>query len=168
LYDFFGGILREKNDFCVVALDLSLSNTGVAIFDEKGIPFYAFSIPTNSKHSHGVRLKTIADRFYEVKNKYNISVVVLEQGFARWNISTQTLYKVHGVANYIFYDFEQIYYAPSSVKKIVSGCGKTDKGGIMKIVRANFPFLELKNEDESDAVSVGMAYFIDKLGGHYN
>ena len=160
--------MREKNDFCVVALDLSLSSAGVAIFDKNGMPFDVFSIQTNSKHSLGIRLKTIADRLYEVKNKYKISVVVLEQGFARWNISTQMLYRVHGIANYIFYDFEQIYYAPSSVKKIVSGCGKTDKEGIMRIVKEKFPLLELKNDDESDAVSVGMAYFIDKLGGHYN
>jgi len=154
--------MSEVNKKYVVALDLSLSNSGVCIFDENGIPVDVFSIPTNTKHSHGERLKTIADSLTNVKEKYNITAIVLEKGFSLHNLSTQAIFKVTGIANYIFWEYEQIYYAPSSVKKIVSGNGKTDKIGIRKIVENKFPYLKIENEDQSDAVSVGMAYFIDK------
>jgi len=152
----------KTNKKYVISLDLSLSNSGVCIFDENENPVDVLSIETKSKYSHGERLKTIADSFLEIKNKYNISTVVLEQGFSRFNKSTQCIFKVVGIANYIFYESEQIYYPPSSVKKIVSGNGKTDKIGIRKIVENKFPYLKIENEDQSDAVSIGMAYFIDK------
>ena len=149
------------SDFYILALDLSLSNTGCCIFDGKGIPLELVSIPTNSKDTHGQRLKIIADKLLEIRSKYNISIVVLEKGFTRFNTSTQTIFKVHGIANYIFYDCEQIYYAPSTIKKIVCGKGNADKDEVKTIIKLIFPSLDFKNNDESDAASIGYAYFLD-------
>jgi crossover junction endodeoxyribonuclease RuvC len=146
----------------VVALDLSLSNSGVCIFDENENPVEIFSISTSQKQNTGERLKTIADSLININKKYEFETVVLEQGFARFFISTQMLFRVHGIANYVFYDKEQIYYAPSSIKKIVGGNGRADKKIIRKIVEDRFPYLKIEDEDQSDAVSIGMAYFIDK------
>jgi Holliday junction resolvasome RuvABC endonuclease subunit len=145
----------------LIALDLSLSNTGVCIFDiETENPVEIFSISTNAKFSHGERLRKIADKLCEVRSKYNISAVALEQGFTRFNISTQVSFKVHGIANYIFYDKPQTYYAPSSIKKVVSGNGKSTKEIIKNIIIKKYPDIVIKNEDESDAVSIGMCWFI--------
>jgi len=154
--------MSENNKKYVISLDLSLSDTGICIFDENENPLDVFSVPTSSKLTRGERLKIIADVFISIKEKYNNSVIILEKGFTRFNTSTQAIFCVHGIANYVFYDKEQIYYAPSSIKKIVSGNGKTDKVGIMKIVKEKFPYLKIDNDDQSDAVSIGMAYFIDK------
>ncbi len=159
---FFRGEMEEKY---VIALDLSLSNSGVCIFDKNRNPVELCSIPTNGKDPHGVRLKNLADSLFHIRSKYDIDLAVFEKGFSRFNQSTQAVFKATGVANYVFYDCEQIYYAPSSVKKIVSGNGRTDKAGIRKIIESKYPHLKIANEDESDAVSIGLAYFIDKLGG---
>jgi Holliday junction resolvasome RuvABC endonuclease subunit len=154
----------QNDDFFVLALDLSLSCSGVCIFDKNGSPIEVFSIPTNSKHETGQRLKTIADALFDVKNRYNFGVIVFEKGFSRFPVSTQMIFRVTGVANYVFYDKEQVYFAPSTIKKIVSGNGKSDKLKVRSIVEKKYPTLVLKNEDESDAVSIGMAYFVSMEG----
>jgi Holliday junction resolvasome RuvABC endonuclease subunit len=142
--------------------DISLSNTGVCIFDEHENPVKLFSIATTSKKECRERLKTIGDILLEVKKDYPTDLIVLESGFSRFNVSTQTLFRVHGVVNYLFADCTQIYYAPSTIKKIVGGNGRMDKQEIKKIVRKRYPELNIENEDQSDAVSVGLCYF--KLG----
>lgn len=154
--------LEEKDKKYVLSLDLSLSRTGGCIFDEFEKPVCVFSIPTSDKLTTGERLKIIADTLFEKKNSYNFVAVVLEAGFSRFSISTQQLYRVQGIANYVFYDIEQVYYAPSSIKKIVGGSGKTEKKEIRRIVEKKYSYLDISNEDESDAVSIGMAYFIKK------
>jgi Holliday junction resolvasome RuvABC endonuclease subunit len=154
--------LEEKDKKYVLSLDLSLSQSGGCIFEENGNPISVFSIPTSQKLTTGERLKIIADKLFEKKDFFNLNAVVLEAGFSRFSISTQQLYKVHGIASYVFYDIEQIYFAPSSIKKIVGGSGKTDKKEIRRIVEEKYSYLDISNEDESDAVSIGMAYFMTK------
>lgn len=153
----------EENDKkYILALDLSLSNTGGCIFEENGNPISVFSIPTSHRLSTGERLKIIADKLFEKKIYYNFDVIVLEAGFSRFSISTQQLFRCHGIANYVFYNIKQIYFAPSSIKKIVGGNGKTEKKEIRRIVEKKYSYLNISNEDESDAVSIGMAYFMTK------
>lgn len=160
------GDLEDKDKKYVLALDLSLSQSGGCIFEENGNPISVFSVPTSAKLTTGERLKIIADKLFEKKNSYNFTVVVLEAGFSRFSISTQQLFRCHGIANYVFYDIEQIYYAPSSIKKIVGGSGRTEKKEIRRIVEEKYSYLNISNEDESDAVSIGMAYFINKVEGN--
>lgn len=143
----------------VWALDISLSNTGVCIFDLNGIPVKLFSISTDARCEHKERLKTIADSLLENRKIYPTETVVLESGFFRFIKSTQAIYKVIGLVTYLFNDCEQILYPPSSVKKIVSGNGETNKEGIRKIVSKKFPELSFDDNDQSDAVGIGMCYF---------
>lgn len=144
------------------ALDISLSNTGVCIFDLNGVPVKLFSISTDAKFEHKERLKTIADVLLENRKIYPTKTVVLESGFFRFIKSTQAIYKVIGLVTYLFNDCEQILYPPSSVKKVVSGNGETNKEGIREIVSKKFPELFFDNNDESDAAGIGMCYFIEK------
>lgn len=149
-------------DTYVLGLDPSLSCTGGCVFDSCGNPVETFSIRTKSSDSHGIRLKTVADFLFALREKYNITLVVFERGFTRFNNSTQAVFKVMGIANYVFYDLQQLYYPPSTVKKIICGKGNADKKDVFDVVHKRFPDIEFGSNDESDACGVGCAYFLDK------
>jgi crossover junction endodeoxyribonuclease RuvC len=144
----------------IFSFDLSLSNSGVAVFDEKGNPIKILSVPTTSKQEHKDRLKTIADALLQLRKEYETHLIILESGFSRHAASTQAIFKVVGLVSYLFSDCSQITFAPSSIKKIVSGSGKSDKEVVQNKILEKFPHLKFSNQDESDAVGVGVAYFV--------
>lgn len=152
---------------CVIAMDLSLSNSGVCVFDKCGNPLKLYSIPTSGKEEHGLRLKTIGASLVNIRKEYSIDVAVFEKGFTRFSNSTQAIFKVVGVASYIFYDCTQLFYPPSTVKKIVCGKGNVGKDEVEEEMRKLFPHLDFSNQDESDAVSIGYAYFLDLKSSHH-
>jgi len=145
----------------IFALDISMSNTGVAVFTDKEILVSLFSIPTNNEDGHGKRLKVIADRLNEARILYPVSEVVMEQGFTKFNKATQVLFRAHGVVNYVFCDVCQTYIPSTKVKQFVAGTGSATKEQVSSILRNFLPKgFEFKNDDESDAFAVGYAYFI--------
>ncbi len=145
----------------ILALDLSLSCTGVAIFEENGNLIKTLSIPTGTKDGdHGRRLKIIADILLGLREQYPINLIVLESGFSRHAASTQAIFKTHGLAEYIFYDAEIVKFAPSTIKKIITGNGRSDKQKVQEFVLKKFPNIEFENMDQSDSVAIGLSYFI--------
>lgn len=145
------------------AFDLSMSCTGISIFSNDGVPVLVTSIETKSEKEHSGKLKLIADKVLELKKQYPAEKIVIENAFSRFNISTQTLYRVHGLINYLFWDaIEQIYFQATTIKKTVGGRGNLKKEEIKKFVLSRFPELKLTNLDESDSVSVGICYFLQK------
>ena len=91
---------------------------------------------------------------------YEPELVVIEQGFTLFNSSTQAIFRVHGIANYIFSQYEQIYLPASSIKKIVGGRGNMTKEEIQQIILSSYGNVKFHNYDESDAFSICLAYFI--------
>ena len=144
----------------ILAFDLSLSNSGVCVFDEKGNPIETMSVSTTSKMEHKDRLRVIADEFLKLKKKYKPHLIVIESGFSRHAASTQAVYKVHGLTQYLFSDSEQIFFAPSTIKKTLTGTGRADKQLVQEKVLKKFPNMKFENEDESDSCSIGIAYFV--------
>lgn len=145
----------------IFALDLSISCSGIAVFTEYGEFLEVSSIKTNTKHEQKNRLKVIGDKLEELRDKYDPRIVVIERAFTQHNIATQVLYRVHGLANYMFYNCEQIYYAPTTIKKAITGNGKSDKEKVKQIILQDYyPEIKFKNNDESDAVAIGLTYFI--------
>ena len=145
----------------VYAFDLSMRNTGIAIFDLKGNIEKVCSIATKDKDSHGKRLKVIADFILDLKSNYPVDKIIIERGFARFNISTAVIYRVHGIVNYLFWDSEQVYYPPKTVKAEILG-GKSTKKELKQEIESRYPNVCFENEDESDATAVGLTYFIKK------
>ena len=139
-----------------------MESTGFCIFDENLTPVLIDSIPTKKSQSHGKRLKVIADRMSELKDKYPTKTIVIERGFSRFNMATQVIYRCHGICNYIFYDCEQIYYPPKTVKEAILG-GNATKKQVQEEIKKRYPDVVFKNEDESDAYAVGLTYYI-KMG----
>jgi len=144
----------------VIGLDLSLSSTGICVFDNDGKYMECMTIETTPKEQLGKKLKQIADAFIFIEKKYKPDVVVIEKGFTRYNFSTQQLFRVHGVANYIFHKYKQVYIPSASIKKIVGGAGNMKKDEIRNAIVSLFPNIKFKSMDESDAFSICLAYFI--------
>ena len=143
----------------IYAFDLSMSCCGISIFDEGGNPVMVCSVATNPKDSTGVRLKSIASFVLNLIEKYPASTIVLERAFSRFNNATAALYRVHGVIQVLFWDVPQVYYTPKDIKCTILK-GDATKTQIQEKLREKFPDASFSNEDESDAFSVGISYFI--------
>lgn len=144
----------------IYGLDLSLNSTGVAIFTNDGKYITCMTIDTNNLKETKLKLKKIGKELTSISKKYEPSRIIIEQGFTLFNASTQAIFRVHGVVNYIFYKYEQIYMPASSIKKIVGGKGNMSKEEIKNIILDKYPETKFRNYDESDAFSICMAYFI--------
>jgi Holliday junction resolvasome RuvABC endonuclease subunit len=144
----------------IYALDLSMENTGVVIFDSNTYePIHIVSIGTNKKHSHGLRLYHIANEIHKLRELYPPSQVVIERGFSRFNTATQVIYRVHGLINYLFHDIEQVYYPPKTVKEAIIK-GDASKKVVRQIIENHYPGVKFEDEDQSDAFGVGLTYLI--------
>lgn len=143
-------------------LDLSMNNTGVTIFSlDTYEPIHICSIPTNDKEPHGKRLKYIADEINKLKEQYPPKIVAIERGFSRFNTSTQVIYRVHGLINYLFYDVEQVYYPPKKIKEAIIK-GDATKLLVRKTIESKYTYVKFENEDESDSFSIALCYLISK------
>ncbi len=142
------------------SIDISLSNSGVCIFDKNQNIIEIFSIKTNPNVLTQHRLRYIYDRLNEKLSEYPCDVLVLENGFTKFNTATQMLYRVHGVVNMLFDFCSQVYYAPTTIKKAITGDGKSNKVDVKIAVKQKYPNVEFNNEDESDAVAIGLTYFM--------
>ena len=117
------------------------------------------TIDTHKEKETKLKLKLIGDDFKKLMKVYPPSVVVIEQGFTRFNASTQAIFRVHGLVNYLFCDYEQIYYPSTTVKKVVGGKGNMSKEELQKSIIEENSRVDFDNYDESDAYAVGLTYF---------
>ena len=143
----------------IIALDLALSRTGATVFSNDAKIISALSVDTKSEKTHPKKLKVIADFLLDLKDKYPPEKVILERGFYRFAGSTQAVYKVFGVAQYLFWEFPQILYPPMTVKKVVGGKGNMKKVELREIIEKKYN-VSFENDDESDSCAVGLCYFI--------
>lgn len=146
----------------IIALDLSLSNSGVAVFSQDGKIKKLLSIATDPSQETPIRLKNIGSKLLKLKKEYKPKVVVIEEGFTRYNISTQQLFKVHGLVNYLFAGTEQIRYYSGTVRKLVTGKGNIKKEEARDYILNKYKNIEFEDLDQSDAFLLGLCYFIDK------
>jgi Holliday junction resolvasome RuvABC endonuclease subunit len=138
-----------------------MENTGVTIFNlETKQPLHILSIPTNKKHTHGKRLYIIGQELIKLKDKYPPSIIAIERGFSRFNTSTQVIYRVHGLVNYLFYDVEQIYYPPKKVKEAIIR-GDATKKLVRHAIESKYPDVKFDDEDQSDSFAIGITYLIE-------
>lgn len=147
-------------DTYIYALDLSLNSTGICIFKDDGSFIEALTIDTNSEKETKLKLRKIGEEFKSLVKKYKPNKILIEQGFSMFNLSTQRLFMVHGLVSYIFSEYEQIYYPPTVIKKLLTGKGNSKKERVREEILRRYPDIVFKNLDESDAFSVGETYFI--------
>lgn len=143
------------------ALDLSMSCTGLTIFDlGKKVPILISHIKPNPKETHGERLHEIREFLKDMTKRYAPYEVAIEQGFSMHARSTQATYRCHGVINEFFHEYEQFYYAPTTVKKLVSNNGRSSKEILQASILERYPDIKFANTDESDSFGVGITHLV--------
>lgn len=156
---------EEREGRYLYGLDLSLSCTGVAIYDLIKKEFvYIGSFDTTkipkqkNRYHNAIKLKAKADWLLQLKEIYPPYFIGIERGLSRFNTATQVIYRVHGMANYLFNEHPQEYYPPKMVKEtIVHGSATKEDVAITINARYNNIFA---NEDESDAFAVALTVLI--------
>ena len=148
-----------KKKTYVYALDLALNSTGIAIFTNNGVLVEYTSIDTTHEKDLRGKLVFIANEYKKFMEVYPVEKIVMEQGFTRYNVSTQMIFRCVGLTNYIFSEYEQISIPATTVKKILTNKGNCGKETVQKAVLDIYPKLKFSNYDESDAVAVGIAFF---------
>lgn len=144
-------------------LDLSMSNTGIAIFNIATCkPVLITSVKTSNKNTHGERLHRQREYMKELIKKYPPCEVAIERGFSHMNTTTQVIYRVHGIANELFYKYPQFYYPPATIKKMVGRHGQAKKEVVQANILKKYPNLKFANSDESDAFATGICHLIKK------
>lgn len=141
-----------------LAIDLSLSNSGYTISNKNKEIIEISSIKTDSCYSTPIRLWIIWEKFKSIRETYSFDLLVLERGFSRYNIATQQLFRVHGIINLLFRDIQQLYYAPTTIKKAICGSGKAKKEEVWKHLKIIYPEIKCRNNDESDSLAI-MHYY---------
>ncbi|MBD8836291.1 crossover junction endodeoxyribonuclease RuvC [Paenibacillus sp. CFBP 13594] len=143
--------------------DLSMECTGVTIFDLDSLnPVLVTSISTShfkKSATHGQKLKYIEDEIINILEEYPPYIITIERGFSKFNLSTQVIYRVHGVVNKLFHQVDQIYYPPKTVKEAICR-GDATKKYVQDTIHKQYSNIEFKNEDESDSFAVALTYLI--------
>lgn len=111
--------------------------------------------------THGEALARIYETVFSLANQADH--YVRERGFSRFTTGTQTLFKVVGIADMALWRAKQAVFdeiPPASVKKAITGKGNATKD---EVAAALAPYVGVHSyacDDESDAVAVGMTWFL--------
>jgi len=144
-------------------LDLSMSCSGIAIVDMDTLqPVHTISIKTNDKLCHGERLHHQREIMKRIVEKFPPEVVFYEKGFTNFNTATQVIFRVVGVFNELLKDYKTEYFAPATVKKVITGNGKGTKELLRDKLLERYPQIKFNNTDESDALGVVFTGLIKK------
>lgn len=180
-----------KNRY-IYGLDLSITSTGIAVYDLKENKFVHVSHidtslikPKENRDLKALKLAHIANTMFDLKEKYPVSVATVESpyintgrgGGVQRASGTESIYLAQGVAKYIFSDVKQHYYAPASVKATIYH-GRAEKEDLKRIIIETYPYMEnmfcdygvikptkkliSASHDESDAVSIVLTYLISE------
>lgn len=147
------------------ALDLSMECSGIVIFNMlNGEPVLIEHVNRVSSgyapNAHGKNLRNLARKLVELRKQYPPHMVVMEAPFNQYNKSTEVLYKVHGIVNYIFFDVQQKTIVNTHWKKVILN-GKATKEECKAKVLEYYPNLKFRTLDESDAFCLGLCHLID-------
>lgn len=167
------GKTKEKKRILSMDLSLNLPAFCVAEVENGKIEVVHLSHVDNKKGKFSTAEKL--DRIYnELKNifqKYSpFDVVVREKGFSRFANTTQLLFRVVGVSDLVAFQeagfcvIEEI--PPTSIKTMVAGYSKADKGEVEEGVREHLQEhqkdIKFYSDDESDSVAVAITYALKK------
>ena len=158
----------------LIAIDPSLSSTGVAIF-ENGSLVYVNKITTTSKETEEFRIYKIAKELSFIIQRFEVTESIQETQFVSRNVKTALqLSRLRGAILYMLYEnnVKAAFKTPSEVRQVLLDNGSADKLDVAQFVQTAFPDNELvknlgefndrtckdKNSDMYDAISIGLAY----------
>lgn len=160
----------------ILAMDLSLNLPAMAILEIRdGKPWivdtYYVDNKKKTRATTAEKLANIADTLETISETHtDITHIVREKGFSRFANTTQLLFRVVGVSDlaglnlFGCRDIEEL--TPTTIKRFVAGNGKADKleveEGVRELLTPEQKDYEFYSDDVSDAVAVGLAYYIKK------
>lgn len=149
-----------------IGVDLSSVSTGIAIVDREPdgrlTLIHHNLISTNHKQYVGKRLVDFAEAFQYLLDEYKPDFIIKETTIARMG-TQHILLKFAGVLEMVACNMgynKVIEYAPTTVKKSVTGNGKASKEDLAEALTKYIP-LDLNNmiDDETDAVAIVLTHF---------
>lgn len=160
----------------ILCMDLSLNLPAMAVLEIRdGKPWivdtYYVDNKKKTKYTTAQKLSEIAGELaFIAKEHTDIVHIVREKGFSRFANTTQLLFRVVGVADlagielFSCKDIEEL--TPTTIKRLIAGNGKADKqeveDGVRELLTEEQKNYEFYSDDVSDAVAVGLAYYIKK------
>lgn len=156
----------------ILALDISTTSTGYAIFQEKKLVDYGVIAPAGNVIT---RIEQIADRVAELMNQYHPDIIYSEEpepAFVKNNIDVyRKLTFAHGaIAIVLNHHQKEMKLCSSSHWRKIVGI-KTGRGITraqlkpIDVAKANELFnLNTKNDDIADAVLIGWSYVLEFEG----
>jgi crossover junction endodeoxyribonuclease RuvC len=166
----------ETTKKLVIGLDLSLNGTGIIAVECDG--FAIKILEQVFVDNHTIKAKDIGMKLFNVYyavetvvekyiESYDCVHIVKEKGFSRFAKATEAVNKVSGVVDlslYILRTEVLAEYAPTTVKKAITGKGNASKEEVQEEVRqflvssqADYEFL---SQDTSDALAVAVTHLI--------
>lgn len=143
----------------ILSIDSGIEKTGYAIFKNKQYVTSAL-IHTSKEKSTEARLEEIYSKLKKIFEKYQPDVMVLEQLLFFKNQKTfirvaqaQGIVMLLAAQNKINVEF----LTPLQIKQIITGYGQADKKSVQKMIKLTTA-IDIKQDDEADAVACGMAY----------
>ena len=148
----------------IIGIDPALIKTGWGVISvEKNTITYIASgtIKVNAKLPMAERLKGIHDELNKIISLYKPDEFAIEETFVNKNPATSLkLGQARGVAMLTgsLNGLQVFEYSPNFIKKCVVGAGKACKSQVMAMIKYILPVVELKGEDEADALAVAICH----------
>ena len=151
--------LLYNDHMTILSIDSGIERTGFAVFKDKKYMISAL-IKTSKNDSTDIRLDEIYSKIKLVVKKYKPDIIVLEQLFFFKN--QKTFIRVAQAQGVILLlaaqnKIKTAFLTPLQIKQIITGYGQADKKSVQKMIRLETG-IDLKQDDEADAVACGMAY----------
>lgn len=157
----------------ILSIDSGIERTGYALFDKKANGNIQFTyltsglIQTSKTLTTEKRLEEIYKKLEELVKKHKPDLLVMEQLLFFKNQKTAIRVSQAQGAVLLLAAHNNIpaeFLAPLQIKQIVTGYGQSDKKAVQKMLKITLGLdLELKQDDQADAIACGLAYcFLNK------
>lgn len=152
----------------VLSIDPGYERLGIAILeknkgDQKETLLYSDCFKTSPKLPHHKRLANIFVEISKIIKEYDPKFLSIETLFFNNNAKTALMVaEARGtIISCASYNNLEVYeFSPQQIKSAVTGNGRSDKEGIIKMVPLIISIKkEIKYDDEYDAIAAGIAFF---------
>lgn len=148
-----------------MAFDISSVSTGVAVLDQEAngnlTLVFTTNIITNSKDKTGKRLRIFAEEMTGLLNEFKPDFVIKETTICRngnqfinmkFFAAFELVLELEGYPRY----YE---YAPTTVKKVVAGSGKSSKADVAEAIQiyTDVDVSDMTN-DQTDAIGIALTH----------
>jgi crossover junction endodeoxyribonuclease RuvC len=148
----------------IIGIDPGLIKTGWGIINkiDNQVKYIASgTIKTNAKIALSERLLNIYNNVDKLIKNYKPEHLSIEETFVNNNpVSSLKLGHARGVAILAgaLNKVPVFEYSPNLIKKTITGFGKAEKQQMIAMIKYIFPCIDIKTEDEADALCIALCH----------